>query len=511
MRSRALSNVPEIGSDASAGSALDAQTTGAHRTQPHRTREHAQASPTSSASSAALDASAKKRALSGVPQLDGAGTAGAQGRSAKLNLPSIGDSGADQTGDLAAARAAVVIPFPAPKESSVQDDVRGAADVPAQTDTPGAKIEQPQQSSQAPHTTGNLVYPPLDDDPYAGIPSPVDVIAQAKLGLDDDNAEAPQFDFSKLDAASEANGAVERIASEGAAAESDKADGSQASAPATVEADAVDATGDGASAPTPTELVTRGHKRVGDPAGPDVGSQAEAGDAQKKRRPWYKTLLRVVLIVVAAIVAVLVILLAAFSLNRWVLRDDAADIQARWSANGSETYMAIDASSIHLTSDVAYAYTLDTGAKTITFTFAQSQGSGRYWISGDKTTLVIEDGSFDAFTTFTQDIGRAWDEFVLGVQGKKLEFESSDTTTVFTRMSDEQAAAIDAAEAAAVAQAQQDAIADRLARDADGDGFDDETGEAIHVVDLNGDGVDDQTGQNVADIDADGDGILDER
>lgn len=87
-----------------------------------------------------------------------------------------------------------------------------------------------------------------------------------------------------------------------------------------------------------------------------------------------------------------VVTVGSFSWGRWLRYDDAADFQGAWYANGTTSLVTVDGQEIHLTSDVAYGYTLDTGAKTITFTFGDLQGQGRYRFSADRSELVITDG-----------------------------------------------------------------------------------------------------------------------
>lgn len=77
-----------------------------------------------------------------------------------------------------------------------------------------------------------------------------------------------------------------------------------------------------------------------------------------------------------------------------------------WYANGTTSLVTVDGQEIHLTSDVAYGYALDTGAKTITFTFGDLQGQGRYRFSADRSELVITDGDgFSFWGNLFSDIG----------------------------------------------------------------------------------------------------------
>lgn len=55
--------------------------------------------------------------------------------------------------------------------------------------------------------------------------------------------------------------------------------------------------------------------------------------------------------------------------------------------------MVINGQQLKLTSEVSYAYTLDTWSKTITYTFGTSTGHASYRFSEDRQTLVMEDNA----------------------------------------------------------------------------------------------------------------------
>ena len=135
------------------------------------------------------------------------------------------------------------------------------------------------------------------------------------------------------------------------------------------------------------------------------------------------------------VVAVVVVTVGTFSWNRWLRYDDAADFQGAWYANGTTSLVTVDGQEIHLTSDVAYGYTLDTGAKTITFTFADLQGQGRYRFSADRSELVITDGDgFSFWGNLFSDIGWQFGQLISGLQGKEVPREEVvDGVTVLDR------------------------------------------------------------------------------
>jgi hypothetical protein len=116
-----------------------------------------------------------------------------------------------------------------------------------------------------------------------------------------------------------------------------------------------------------------------------AGAHAHAGTRTAPAGPG-----RVVGIVVLAALAALV----AFSLytvwNTWFRYDDAADFQGTWTSSEGAT-VTIDGSQIRLSDDVAYSYTLDTQAKTITFTFGTSEGHASYRFNENRTRIVLDE------------------------------------------------------------------------------------------------------------------------
>ncbi len=102
---------------------------------------------------------------------------------------------------------------------------------------------------------------------------------------------------------------------------------------------------------------------------------------------------------VAIASAVLVVLAVATSLlawNQWLRYDDAADIQGAWRMEGSTATFTITDSQIQLTEEVSYPYTLDTFAKTISFSFGNYEGGGSYVFSPERDVLTITETAPDA-------------------------------------------------------------------------------------------------------------------
>ena len=167
----------------------------------------------------------------------------------------------------------------------------------------------------------------------------------------------------------------------------------------------------------------KGEARASKPKGSKASSSGRASKKNAKQPKKHRWLRVVICIIVAAIIVVL----GAFSWNRWLRFDDAADIQGDWQASGQAAVVVIDGKQMHLTDEVAYDYTLDTWAKTIDFSFGKLSGSGTYRFSDDRTTLtIVEGGTTDLLGDFLRMFG-------VGVDS---EDESDLPTTVFERVPD---------------------------------------------------------------------------
>ncbi|WP_449135118.1 hypothetical protein [Senegalimassilia anaerobia] len=248
-------------------------------------------------------------------------------------------------------------------------------------------------------------------------------------------------------------------------------------------------TGEGAGADAAGQGIVEGDSVQGREAG--EGSQA--GEAARKL-PFNLPVLHLTWPVVAVLVAIamVVIMVGSFSWGRWLRYDDAADFQGTWYANGTTSLVTVDGQEIHLTSDVAYGYTLDTGAKTITFTFGDLQGQGRYRFSADRSELVITDGDgFSFWGNLFSDIGWQFGQLISGLQGKEVPREEVvDGVTVLDRTPGEGAVEVPASSDPA-----QDADASSADDSASGDAGDGETADGDTAgADAAGDSADGSSG-----------------
>ena len=180
-------------------------------------------------------------------------------------------------------------------------------------------------------------------------------------------------------------------------------------------------------ADAPSAQVEPGQE--GDPARDDAADAvAQEGEAPRKPR----RARRRIFIVIAVILGIILVLLGLFSWNRWLRYDDALEIQGEWfvAYDGRRAPITIDGEAIVFNEETKWRYTLDTTAKTITFSFGSQTGGGRYWFVRNNEHLVIEDGvGFSAFDTFVADLQRV-------VTGKADEIPQGSTLTVLSRSAD---------------------------------------------------------------------------
>lgn len=189
-------------------------------------------------------------------------------------------------------------------------------------------------------------------------------------------------------------------------------------------------------------------KRTGAPAEREGGNAPDAsGESARERRERRGTApkprkRRWPLVVAGSLLLVVLLAVGGFSWDRWLRYDDAREFQGAWQTHGTTAVVVVDGESIKLTEDVSWAYTLDTGAKTLTYSFGNMEGSGRYRFSLDRSQLVIVDGDgYSWFSTLVDDIGWQFDQLKRAIQGRPQEKPpSGDKYTVLDRLSHDAAA-----------------------------------------------------------------------
>lgn len=159
---------------------------------------------------------------------------------------------------------------------------------------------------------------------------------------------------------------------------------------------------------------------------------------------------RVVRIALIAVVCVVVAACGAFSAYRWLYGNDATDFQGTWYVEGTDTPIVITEGSITLNDEVAYSYMLDAGAKTLSFTFGNLQGEGRYRFSLDRSQLAVMDGTFGWWDTLASDFTWVFGALVAAVQGDQSSpAAGNEDAMLLCRISASQEAAEEAARVAA--------------------------------------------------------------
>lgn len=130
----------------------------------------------------------------------------------------------------------------------------------------------------------------------------------------------------------------------------------------------------------------------------------ERVERSQARRRHKKIVRRIVWALVGLVAAAIVAACVAFALLRWETYDDTADFTGQWRIVGTDKVIEVTEDTIVLTDDVAYRYTVDAQAKTITFKFGNMVGNARYRFSLDRQLLSITDGEFDWWTTLCDDV-----------------------------------------------------------------------------------------------------------
>jgi hypothetical protein len=165
-----------------------------------------------------------------------------------------------------------------------------------------------------------------------------------------------------------------------------------------------------------------------------VGRHSNVAAAEHQRKSVLKIVRRTLIVLVALVVVVILVALGAFINMRYFAHDDASDVQGSWYVAGTSTLITIDDSSIHLTQDVAYKYTLATDSKTIDFSIGNLEGGGHYRFSLDRQMLAITDGDVDSVESFIQDAQWTLSAVLMQVfQGETATPGTGSTTTLLSR------------------------------------------------------------------------------
>lgn len=146
----------------------------------------------------------------------------------------------------------------------------------------------------------------------------------------------------------------------------------------------------------------------------DVATDEDLSGVEQSTRPrfkWGRLLL-------VCIFAFLLLAAGLFVWNRWYRFDDAADIQGTWRDVNTGTMLELDSSHLKIAGDVVYTYTLDTFAKTISYSLGNDNGFSSYRFSENRQELVLEDGAntdWGLVLHFRDDPGFAEGELPVGL------------------------------------------------------------------------------------------------
>lgn len=178
--------------------------------------------------------------------------------------------------------------------------------------------------------------------------------------------------------------------------------------------------------PMPTASARQAHSGAASPTTKRVLPAKPTKPLRRRRKwPW----------VVGAFVLVIALAVGLFAWNRWWRYDDAQDFLGNWLANDTTSLVVIDDTTIRIADDVAYDYTIDPVAKTITYTFGSMKGSGRYWFSEDRQQLMITDGdTYSALSTLLDDVSYDAEQLKRSVLGQSpLKREPQAGVTLLSR------------------------------------------------------------------------------
>lgn len=201
-----------------------------------------------------------------------------------------------------------------------------------------------------------------------------------------ESSELEQFKkASKADSAqSVQGGAVKEGQGEGCGTEGESGDGAQAASGSPEDAAGIQDGGarDGG-------VVVREGKK-----GPSERPYARTKDAKAKGLRKGRRIFTPFRIAVCAVLLVVLSITAAggaFAWDRWYRYDDSQDIQGEWKMANAERTVVITENKIKIADNVSYGYTLDTHAKSITYSFGDDSMTATYRFSPDRQCLIIDE------------------------------------------------------------------------------------------------------------------------
>ena len=144
-----------------------------------------------------------------------------------------------------------------------------------------------------------------------------------------------------------------------------------------------------------------------------------AGASPSKRAKKPRSPARIALSVAIGVFAAFVVACVALAVDRWWVHDDAQDIQGTWYIYDTEVAVPIGPDTIGISEDAVYEYTIDTQAKTVTYSIGNLTGTSHYRFSSDRSQIaLIEDGKKVFTATLFDDISWWFTSLANALSGK---------------------------------------------------------------------------------------------
>ena len=144
-----------------------------------------------------------------------------------------------------------------------------------------------------------------------------------------------------------------------------------------------------------------------------------AGASPSKRAKKPRSPARIALSVAIGVFAAFVVACVALAVDRWWVHDDAQDIQGTWYVYDTEVAIPIGPDTIGISEDAVYEYTIDTQAKTVTYSIGNLTGTSHYRFSSDRSQIaLIEDGKKVFTATLFDDISWWFTSLANAISGK---------------------------------------------------------------------------------------------
>lgn len=144
-----------------------------------------------------------------------------------------------------------------------------------------------------------------------------------------------------------------------------------------------------------------------------------AGASPSKRAKKPRSPARIAVSVAIGVFAAFIVACIALAVDRWWVHDDAQDIQGTWYIYDTEVAIPIGPDTIGISEDAVYEYTIDTQAKTVTYSIGNLTGTSHYRFSSDRSQIaLIEDGKKVFTATLFDDISWWFTSLANAISGK---------------------------------------------------------------------------------------------